>query len=114
MYEYMKYNEKHFQHKIIKDMCFKEYLLWRKVNRSKLQKDFFYTDDFKLVNDIFKIEELSNAVSIIEKRLQINLNIPIINKSKRDKYYINYYDNDDFNLVYDLYKDDFITFKYDK
>ena len=70
----------------------------------------------KIVDDIFKLENIQNEWKIICNKLQINLDLIKTEKNATQfKYnYEEYYDDELKNIVYDLYKDDFEIFNYNR
>lgn len=114
LYEFIRQNPKHFQHDLIlsfKD--FNEYLYWRVNDNLNPQKTYFYDNDGNfLVDEVYKIENLPNAIKQLESRLNIQLCMPHYNKSKRQKFR-EYYTIDTWNFLADAFQEDIKAFNYD-
>ena len=113
MYEYMKYNEKHFQHKMVKDMCsFDKYIEWRVNNEVRLQKDFLYSNDTLLVDFVGKIENIEEDFKIICKKLNID-DVKLLHKNKSNhKKYHSHYNDRTRKMIEEAYKEDIKIFNY--
>ena len=72
------------------------------------QYRFVYHYKKLLVDQIFKFEDLEWVVGYLKKKLNINMDFPLLNKSiKKDGWTENQK-----RKIYNLYKDDFIIFNY--
>ncbi|MCK8077191.1 sulfotransferase family protein [Vibrio sp. 1CM2L] len=85
LYFFMKKNNNHFQHKIVKDMTFDDYLYWRLNNDIKFQSDFIFDGDVKLVDDIFKFESLKEDFNLVCNRLNIEYALKHMNMAGNGK-----------------------------
>jgi len=110
-YEYMKQNKKHFQHSLIKNMTFEEYLEWRKDNY-KTQLAFFQSEN-NFNCKVFKIEDASIIENYLEKIVYKKVQLPKINTTVRNKY-ADYYKNErSIKIVSDIYKEEIIAYNYE-
>ena len=129
-YHYCKYQ---YTRLIKNTNSFKEFILEIKENFDYIKKNkekkhlyvshylpqYMFTHNYKkkkIVDDIFKLENIQNEWKIICNKLQINLDLIKTEKNATQfKYnYEEYYDDELKNIVYDLYKDDFEIFNYNR
>ena len=113
-FHYMKEQKNHFQHEIIKDMTFDEYIRWRCKNDVQLQKQFVVDGTGKnIVNFIGKLENIESDLKDVAKSLNIEYTLEHLNKTNhRD--YREYYSSYSEELIREHYRDDFEFFKYSK
>lgn len=115
LYHFMLKDINHFQHNIVKDMSFDEYLEWR-VNEDLSFQYSFLSDNGDLDGEvnlsfIGKYEYLESDFNFIMNELGIDEKIPHYNKSNhRD--YKTYYDEKSKKLVENVFKKDIEFFGY--
>lgn len=75
------------------------------------QHIFIYTNKKLLVDNIFRYEDLDFVETYLKKKLNIENNLPFLNKSnfKKEKW-----NEKQKEIIYNLYKKDFILFNYPK
>ncbi len=115
LFSYMKEQETHHQHNIVKNMNFKEYLNWRVNEDLNLQSSFLFNEKEQcLVNYIGKIENIQHDFKRILRKINIaELNLGHLNKSSR-KNYLNYYDKECYDIVNKGFDNDFRLLNYQK
>lgn len=73
---------------------------------------FIYNNKKKiLVNQLFKYEDLDWVINYLKKKLNINCNLPHLNKSVKDIDKIDWTEKEK-ERIYNIYKNDFIIFNY--
>ena len=88
MYFFMKEQKNHFQHEIINNLDFNEYIDWRVNEDFQLQKSFVIDENNELIVDfIGKLENIDRDFNYVQERLNIKTNLPHVNKSKHKPYY---------------------------
>jgi hypothetical protein len=113
LYYYTLKNQKHFQHKMVKDMgSFDKYIEWRVNNEVRLQKDFLYSNDTLLVDFVGKIENIEEDFKIICKKLNID-DVKLLHKNKSNhKKYHSHYNDRTRKMIEEAYKEDIKIFNY--
>jgi len=113
LYNFMRKNEKHHQHKL--SMSFKnfdDYIAWRCNNEVRFQKSFIFSEDNKQqVDFIGKYEELNADFANICRRLEIQASLPTLNVSKTRPYQ-SYYNAKTIELVRETFAPDILAFNY--
>ncbi len=113
LYHYTKQNKDHFQHNIIKDMSFDEYLHWRVNYDQRHQKDFVYNERGELlVNFIGKLENLQNDFDLVCTKLKIPKRKLTVKNSSIHKDYRYYYNEELIKLVQEAFAEDIRLFNY--
>jgi hypothetical protein len=79
----------------------------------KRQSDFLFKDGILLVDFVGRLENFSEDVKLLEKKLSIKLDVPHKNKTVRTMHYSEYYDEESIKLITDLYKEDILNFTYE-
>jgi len=115
LYSFMCKNEKHFQHELAKSMSgFEEYIHWRVNEEVRLQRRFFYDEDGNcLVDHIGKIENLADELGFLSNKLNLNLRLHHLNKSRDDNKYKKMYTKETLDMVTNAFKEDIETFGYE-
>ncbi len=112
LYHFMRQNLSHFQHDLIKQMNFDEYIEWRVSNNFKLQKEFITDDNGQIIVDfVGKYENLSEDFQHICRILKIDVFLPHINKSKH-KDYRSYYNPRTRQMIEEHFQEDIELFGY--
>lgn len=112
LFHYMKQHKEHFQHEIVKNMNFPNYIEWRCSEDLNYQSDYIVdSKDNIIVDTIGKFENIKDDIKIIENNIDFNLQIPHINKSNH-RHYSSYYDKFSKNLVIKNFEKDFHLLKY--
>jgi hypothetical protein len=65
-----------------------------------------------IVNDVFKFEELDKAIPLLERKLQMKLNVPHVNKSDH-RQYREYYSESSKRFIERFFEQDIIRFNYE-
>lgn len=113
LYSYMKNKVDHHQHHLIKNMSFEDYIEWRVNEDLHLQKSFFYdSSDNCLVDFIGKLENIESEVEQISKKINIKINLPHVNKSKRKRDYKTYYNSNTRKMIEQHFEEDIRLFNY--
>lgn len=82
LYFFMLRNRLHWQHKIVREMDFERYLIWRMKSDRMYMTDILHDDKGKLlVNDFFKFENIAQDFPKICERLKIDAKLPHKNKA---------------------------------
>ncbi len=115
LYFYMLQQKSHYQHHLIKEMSFNEYLEWRVSNDLRLQQEQLVDQNGKLLLDyIGKLESIQEDFKFIASKLGIKCkDIPHHNASEHEGY-LKYYDANSIQLVNKYYDADFLLFEYPK
>jgi len=114
MYFFMKEQKNHFQHEIINNLDFNEYIDWRVNEDFQLQKSFVIDENNELIVDfIGKLENIDHDFNYVQERLNIKTNLPHVNKSKHKPYY-EYFDKRTSNQIIEAFEEDFNFFGYEK
>jgi len=114
MYFFMKEQKNHFQHDIINKLNFDEYIDWRVNEDFQLQKSFVVNENNELIVDyIGKLENIQKDFNYIQDRLNIQTNLPHVNKSKHKPYY-EYFNKKTSNIIIEAFEEDFDFFGYEK
>jgi hypothetical protein len=71
----------------------------------------FLYDKKLLIDHVFKYEDLDWVITFLKKKLNIESDLPLLNKTKIKK---DYWNERQKERIYKLYKTDFILFNYDK
>tara|TARA_B100002052_G_scaffold267311_1_gene265121 strand:+ start:14 stop:355 length:342 start_codon:yes stop_codon:yes gene_type:complete len=110
----MKEQKNHFQHNIINKLNFDEYIDWRVNEDFQLQKSFVIDENNELIVDyIGKLENIQKDFNYIQDRLNIQTNLPHVNKSKHNPYY-EYFNKKTSNMIIEAFEEDFDFFGYEK
>lgn len=113
LYHYTRQTRKHFQHSLIKNYTFEEYIEWRVHHDLHLQKSFITDENGKvLVDFIGKMENIDSDFATVCQKLGIEMQLPHHNKSKHDSYK-KYYSDETYQLVKDAFAEDIIMFDYE-
>tara|TARA_Y100000389_G_C17454498_1_gene517151 strand:+ start:1353 stop:1988 length:636 start_codon:yes stop_codon:yes gene_type:complete len=111
-YFYMKEKKVHFQHEIVKNMNFRDYIVWRCQEDLQLQTDYLLDSNNNVIVDfIGKVENIQYDIKKVEQNIGFKLNLPHINKSEHSRS-TEYYDDFTLNLVVENFKKDFKLLKY--
>ena len=88
LYNYMLQNEKHRQHKLIRELAsFDRYIEWRVSEDLHSQSRYVLdTEDNLIVDFVGKFENLEQDFEQICRKIHVSTNLPHINKSNRGKY----------------------------
>lgn len=115
LYFYMLQQQSHYQHHLIKNMSFNEYLEWRVLNDLRLQQEQLIDQDGKLLIDyIGKLESIQEDFKLIANKLNIKYkDVPHYNKSTHEDY-IKYYNSNSIQLVNKYFNADFKLFGYSR
>ena len=90
----------------------KNNLFFQNIYNDHFIPQFMFVYDKKLLVDhIFKFENMNLIVDFLKKKLEIENDLPILNKSKIKK---EYWNNKQKERIYKIYKNDFILFNYSK
>ena len=90
----------------------KNNLFFQNIYNDHFIPQFMFVYDKKLLVDhIFKFENMNLIVDFLKKKLEIENDLPILNKSKIKK---EYWNNKQKERIYRIYKNDFILFNYSK
>lgn len=82
-------------------------------NHAQTQKSYVVdTNGNEILDEVFRFENLSEAVSIISNKLNIPLTMKRYNTSKHN-YYQEYYDDETKEMVNNLYREDIEMFDYE-
>lgn len=112
LYHYMLQSKSHFQHKLIKNMTFEEYIDWRVNNDLKLQSVFFVDEQGNsLVDFVGKFESLEEDFAKVCDVLSIEKRLPHKNRSEHGSYR-DYYDDRTYRLVKEAFAKDIALFDY--
>lgn len=110
-FEYMKQNKKHFQHKLITQMNFEQYIYWRKNNFIS-QLDFFKSINGEIKCDLFKIEDNKLIDDYLSDLCQEKINLSKENTTIRKKYQSYYKEKHLTDIIENLYKKEIEIFNY--
>ena len=111
-YFFMQQKPSHYQHEIIKEMSFDEFIEWRVNEDLKLQKRFVVNNKGELIIDfIGKFDNLSNDFQTICERIGINASLPYENRSAHRSYQ-GYYNGKTKNLIAKYYQEDIEFFEF--
>lgn len=112
-YNFIRQNEKHFQHDLLKEMTFDEYIDWRVGQSYELQKDYIVDEKGRIIVDfIGKFENLNSDFAEVCSKIDLNAQLPHLNPSKRSRNYQDYYDDRTKNLIARHFEEDISTFEY--
>ena len=112
LYFYMRQNASHFQHQIVKDMDFEEYIQWRIKEDLHLQREFIMDKHGRILVDfIGKYENLKEDFSKVCKRIEVEAKLPHLNPSQ-NKDYRTYYTPKTKGMVETAFRDDIEYFNY--
>lgn len=113
LYEFMLKDTDHYQHEFIKNLgSFEKYLSWRIEKELRFQKDFFYDGDQLLVDYVGKLETLNEDMKVIAEKLNIEIEVPHLKKSRDNKKFLHYYTPESVALVAEAFKKDIEAFGY--
>lgn len=113
-FHFMKERKKHWQHEIVKDMSFDEYILWRCKEDRQLQKNFVVDSEGNIIVDfIGKLENINQDLNTVAQKLNLNYQLKHINSSSH-KQYQEYYNKKTEDLIIDHFYEDFELFDYPK
>jgi len=114
MYNYMLRKTTHFQHDLIKNMSgFEEYIEWRVTQNKFLQKDFVTDENGDVIVDfIGRFENLESDFKKVCNHININVQLPHLNKSQTERKYTSFYNEKCKNLIYKHFKEDIDFFCY--
>lgn len=112
LFHYMKQHKEHFQHEIVKNMNFVNYIEWRCSQDLNYQSDYILDHKDNIIVDfIGKFENINVDLKKIEDILDFKLKIPHINKSNHS-HYSSYYDKHTKNLIIKNFEKDFNLLNY--
>jgi hypothetical protein len=113
LYNFMLQNKNHFQHNLVREMNFEEYIDWKITQKYDLQKDFITDDNGEIIVDfIGKFENLNSDFQKIGKHIDLSLELPHLNQSKRKKDYRSYYNKRNKELIAKYFEEDIDLFEY--
>lgn len=93
---------------------FDAYIHWSASHQRSCQKQYFFSPSGEMLVDfIGKFENIENDFNMVCKNLGIEVELPHINFSKRNKKYRDYYTKETRKLVEAHYNQDIIQFKYE-
>lgn len=114
LYHYMKMDKNHFQHELIKNLNFDQYIEWRCEKDPQLQKQFVVDYNNNVAVDfIGKYEQLNADFNIIINKFNLNTKLEHINKSQHLEY-SEYYSKQSEKMILEVFNDDFELFNYKK
>ena len=113
LYNFMLKDKTHFQHDLISSMSsFDEYIEWRCSNNVKLQKKFVCDNKGNLLVDFLgKFENLTKDFEYINKRVNMDEELPHLNLSNATDYR-SYYNNATREKIETHYAEDIDFFNY--
>jgi len=112
LYHYMLQDSKHFQHAVIKDLTFEEYIDWRINNDLRLQSEWIVDESGNsLVDFIGQFENLEKDFAKVCDRLEIEMRLPHKNRSAH-RAYRDYYNDRTCKLVEEAFAPDIALFGY--
>jgi len=116
-YNYHRGTTNSFFHSQLKDLSFKEYVVWAAEHQEEaksIQSSFLSDNDgTMLVDFVGKFENLEDDFQVICDRLGIRNKLPRRNSSQRRPNYMSYYDDELREIIYKSHKKDFDTFGYE-
>ena len=117
LYHFMMSDRTHFQHNIIKNMTFDQYINWR-VNEDFNTEYSFLSErgdnESPITLDfIGKFENIENDLKYVCDHLGIDYNLPHVNKSNH-KHYKEYYSKESWDLIAKYAKKDIEYFGYEE
>ena len=112
LYHYMLQFRKHFQHDVIKDLTFEEYIDWRVNSDLRLQSEWIVDESGNsLVDFIGQFENLERDFAKVCERLEIEMRLPHKNRSSHWAYR-DYYNERTCKLVEEAFAPDIALFDY--
>ncbi len=114
LYKYMLKKNSHHQHEFVKRFSgFDEYIRWRCKEEVRLQKDFIYSGDGKLLVDyVGRFERIEQDFGEICSRIGISASLPKLNVSNSIPYR-RFYNEETKELVRQAFAADAALFNYD-
>ena len=110
-----------FEENISSFKCFKSFVMsWLDVDKIYSWKHFVPQTEYVCINglnmldDVFKVEYMGDAIKKLESNLGINLEVQKENASGSGVEWIDEYDEETASVVYSIYKKDFENFGYSK
>ena len=113
LFHYMRQSKRHFQHDLIKNMTFEEYIDWRVNHDLKLQCNRFVDEQGNILVDfVGQFENLERDFAKVCESLSIEMRLPHKNRSKHGSYR-DYYNERTCQLVKDAFAKDIALFDYE-
>lgn len=114
LYNYMLRNVSHPQYVLVKNMgTFDNYIKWRCKEEVRLQKDFVYSEDGRLlVNYVGRYENLETDFAYVCSHAGVSVSLPRLNVSN-NRPYRQFYTDETVELVRNAFSSDISTFGYD-
>ena len=113
LYHYMLQTKTHFQHDLIKNMSFEEYLDWRVNHDLKLQRARIVDEKGEtLVDFIGRFENLETDFKEVCELISIGMRLRHKNRSKHGSYR-EYYNDRTYQLVKEAFAKDITLFDYE-
>jgi hypothetical protein len=112
MYKYAQQTRRNHHHRKFLDMTFDDYIQWRCDGNVRLQKEFIIVKNGVQLDYVARLENLGELKDIFAKKVNIYLDIPHVNRSRRS-HFSEYYTDKTLELVYSNFREDFDFFGYD-
>lgn len=113
LYSYMRQVKAHFQHDLVKNLTFDEYIDWRIHRDLVLQSERIADGQGNILMDfVGRFENLEADFSEISEKLGIEMRLPHKNRSNHSSYQ-KYYTDKSAQLVKEAFEEDIALFNYE-